>query len=216
MLTIDPRAAEKVQPQLLSGETIQWAAMPNPNKIFHSDDWSAIPFSLFWGGFAIFWEMGVLGHWGNATRRSDPDTFMVLWGVPFVVIGQYLIWGRFIHDGWLKRRTYYAVSNRRVLLVQQAWKRTGQFVYLEAIPFVTVEGNNTGTLWLGEKLPVTGGRGTRKRSLSRFDIDQGVPVLADIDDVDSVHRLIDELRARAAKETRNSSSSLLTYREVDR
>ena len=30
MLTIDPRAAERIQPELLSGEIIHWAAMPNP------------------------------------------------------------------------------------------------------------------------------------------------------------------------------------------
>ncbi len=35
--------------------------MPNPNKIFHSADWFMIPFSLLWGGFAVFWEARVLG-----------------------------------------------------------------------------------------------------------------------------------------------------------
>jgi hypothetical protein len=41
---------------------------------------------------------------------------MVLWGVPFVVIGQYMIWGRFLYDAWLKPRTYYGITNRRVLM----------------------------------------------------------------------------------------------------
>jgi hypothetical protein len=36
---IDPRAAQKVQPELMSGESIYWAGMPNPSVIFHSDDW---------------------------------------------------------------------------------------------------------------------------------------------------------------------------------
>jgi hypothetical protein len=42
---------------------------------------------------------------------------MVLWGVPFVVIGQYMIWGRFLYDAWLKPRTYYGITNRRVLIL---------------------------------------------------------------------------------------------------
>jgi hypothetical protein len=82
MLTIDPRAAEKIQPELLFGETIHWAAMPNPNKIFHSEDWTAIPFSLLWGGFAFFWEAGALGYWGNSTRAHAAPDFFVLWGSP--------------------------------------------------------------------------------------------------------------------------------------
>jgi hypothetical protein len=46
MPDIDPVAALKLQPELLSGESLFWAAIPNPRKIFHSDDWALIPFSL--------------------------------------------------------------------------------------------------------------------------------------------------------------------------
>lgn len=212
MITIDPRAAEKVQSQLLSGETIHWAAMPNPNKIFHSDDLATIPFSLLWGGFAIFWEAGVLGYWGNNTRSHSAPFFFVLWGIPFVVIGQYMIWGRFVYDAWLKRHTYYAVTNLRVLLVQETWKRTTQLIFLEAIPDITREGEDTGTMWLGEKLPLFGSRGSAKRSMSRFEISQRVPVLADIDNVDSVYRLILELREKARKQSSQFDSGPLSYR----
>ena len=44
----------------------------------------------------------------------------MLWGIPFVVAGQYLIWGRFFYDAWLKRRTYYALT---VIVVQNGWSR---------------------------------------------------------------------------------------------
>ena len=212
MITIDPRAAEKIQNELLSGETLYWAGMPNPNKIFHSDDWTSIPFSLLWGGFAIFWEGGVIGYWVNTSRAHPAPFFFVLWGIPFVLIGQYMIWGRFVYDAWLKRRTYYAVSNRRVLLVQESWKRKTQLIFLEAIPEIVREGESTGTLWLGAKLPLLGSRSTPKRSPSRFDIGQRVPVLADIDEVDPVYRLILELREKARKESPELASGPLNYR----
>ena len=51
---IDPEASLKIQSELLSGESLAWAGRPNPSVIFHSDDWYMIPFSLLWGGFAIF------------------------------------------------------------------------------------------------------------------------------------------------------------------
>jgi hypothetical protein len=38
MPNIDAIPALKLQPKLLSGESIYWAGMPNPGKIFHSDE----------------------------------------------------------------------------------------------------------------------------------------------------------------------------------
>ena len=198
--TIEPRAAAKIQPELMSGETLQWAAMPNPGVVFHSDDWSVVPFSILWGGFAIFWESGVLGYWGNGTKNHSAPWFFELWGIPFVIAGQYFIWGRFLTDAWLKRRTYYAATDRRVLILQEGWKRKTRSCYLESIPEIAREGQNRGTLWLGQKLPIWGRRREAKQSMSRFDVDSSVPVLADIDDLDVVYRMIMDLREQARKE----------------
>ncbi len=46
----------------------------------------------------------------------------VLWGIPFVLAGQYLIWGRFVYQRWLKERRYYALTNRRALIVQYGFR----------------------------------------------------------------------------------------------
>ena len=214
MPILEPEIAAKFQPELASGENLLWTGKPDPSVIFHSEDWLMVPFSLLWGGFAIFWEASVLGYvdFNSKPARHGPLLFG-LWGIPFVLLGQYIIWGRFVCDAWLKRRTYYAVTNRRVILVQQTWKRKIQFIFFEAIPSVTTEGNDPGTLWLGEKLPLMGGRKTPTRGWSRFYIDQRVPVLADIDNLHSVYRLILELREKARKESSPSVSGPLTYRD---
>lgn len=217
MTTIDSRAAMKVQPEMISGESVYWAGMPNPKVIFHSDDWALVPFSLLWGGFAIFWESGALGYWGTTSRGGTPSWFMVLWGIPFIVVGQYMIWGRFLNDAWLKKRTYYAVTNRRVLILQEGWKRKTSWMYLEAIPTIEREGIATGTLWFGQKYPVIVGRGSKRksRSMSRFAVGD-VPLFADIDDVDGVQRLVQELREKARRESNSANSSVpgpLSYPE---
>ena len=199
MISIDPQAATKLQSELLSDERVYWAGRPNPSVIFHSDDWSAIPFTLVWTGFFVFWEAQALGIWHSTAKPSPPNTFIVLWGIPFLLIGQYMVWGRFFVDAWLKRHTFYAVTNRRVLILQEGWKRKTQFSFLESIPEISREGDDVGTLWLGTKLPILGSRGSAKRSMSRFDISDAVPTLADIDDVDSVYRLILDLREQGRK-----------------
>jgi hypothetical protein len=198
LANINPQAAEKVQSELMSGETIYWAGMPNPSVVFHSDDWAAIPFAVFFVGFSIFWESGVLGFWGNNSRSNGPSLFMALWGIPFILVGQYLLWGRFLVDAWLKRRTYYALTNRRLLILQEGWKRKESSVCLESVPSIGREGTRIGTLWFGPKYPVVAGRGQKTRSWSRFSVGD-VPVLADIDDVESVYRQALDLKEAAGK-----------------
>src|SRR5690348_16079044 len=120
MTTSTPVPIDMFSAELLPGETIQWTGRPNPSVIFHPEDLSMIPFSLMWGGFAIFWLLGASGIWNIWANPPDRTFrwFGVIWGTPFVVVGQYLIWGRFVHDRWKKKRTYYAITNRRALIVE--------------------------------------------------------------------------------------------------
>jgi hypothetical protein len=203
----------KVQTEIISGEKVYWAGMPNPRVIFHSDDWTAIPFTLIWTGFFVFWEADALGIWGRAARAGGSNVFMALRGIPFLIIGNYMVWGRFLMDAWLKRRTYYAVTNRSVLILQEGRTRKTNWTYLETIPTIEREGTMTGTLRFGKKYPVIAGRGERKRSMSRVDVSD-TPVFADIDDVDGVQRLVQELRESARKEsnlTNANDSGPLSY-----
>lgn len=95
---------------------------------------------------------------------------MFLWGIPFLLIGNYMVWGRFFVDAWLKRRTYYALTDRRALIVQQGWKTKIGTTYLESIPSIEFEGDSIGTIWLGPKCPVIAPRGKRTRDMSRFSV----------------------------------------------
>jgi len=204
---IDSRAAQKIQVELLSGENLMWAGMPNPTVIFHSDDWTTIPFTLVWTGFFVFWEAQALRSLGK-TGPGGNDIFVVLWGIPFLVIGNYMVWGRFLMDAWLKRRTYYAVTSRRVLVLQEGWSRKTSFTFLQAIPTIEREGTVSGTLWFGPKYPVVAARGRKTRNMSRFSVED-VTVFADIANVDAVCRLVMDLRGKVDKGS--TSGPALTY-----
>ncbi len=79
--------------------------------IFSKADLYLVPFSLFWGGFAIFWEIGV-------TTSSGAAPIGGLFGIPFVLIGLYLIVGRFFYKRWDRKRTTYAVTDTRALAIR--------------------------------------------------------------------------------------------------
>ena len=48
------------QQDLRSGEEIRWIGQPDASRIFSLADIGIIPFSLLWGGFAVFWEIMAL------------------------------------------------------------------------------------------------------------------------------------------------------------
>jgi len=194
-----------IQPELASGESVLWAGQPNPGVIFHKDDIFAIPFSFLWGGFAIFWEAGVMGYWGSGPRAHSAPVFMMIWGIPFVLIGQYLIWGRFLYAAWLKKRTHYAVTDRRVLVVQEGWKRQMSSAFLDSLPAISREGrsNGPGTLRFTDAASMFTYAGSNRSSRHRQwagwnPVSVGpVPAFADIDEIDQVYRLVSDLREKA-------------------
>ena len=106
----DLSAATAVQPYIQSGEKILWAGRPGQGLRFQSSDKFLVPFSLLWGGFAMFWESMVIAQGG--------PFFMKLWGVPFVLVGIYLIGGRFFWDSWVRSKQIYAVTNRRLITLR--------------------------------------------------------------------------------------------------
>ena len=187
-----------VQPELNPGETILWAGQPNPRVIFHKQDLTLIPFSLMWGGFAIFWEAGVAGLWGSSgTHSGGPWTLGLIWGIPFVIIGQYLIWGRFVYAAWKKKRTHYAITNRRVIVVQNGRNRQVASAYIDALPTLVKEEreNGIGSLYFMQPGTVTfsGRRGSNAWNSMAIG---AVPTFMDIDDVDSVYRLVSDLKEK--------------------
>lgn len=94
MREINLSATQIIQSEMLPRETVLWAGMPTPGVVLHSDDWALIPFSLLWTGFFVFWEGMALGWW--ASRNADRNTFMVLWGIPFLIMGNYIVWADFL------------------------------------------------------------------------------------------------------------------------
>jgi hypothetical protein len=197
----NPDSVVAIQPELISGETIEWAGQPNAGVIFHKQDLYLVPFSLLWGGFAIFWEALVSGFWGSGKHSGGPNLFMMLWGVPFVLAGQYLIWGRFVYAAWKRKRTHYAVTNRRVLVIQNGWHRQMAAAYIDALPNLSKESGSrgAGTLRFAQAQPTLSGR----QGWGAWDgMSVGsTPTFVDVDDVDSVYRLVSDLRdkGRAAK-----------------
>src|ERR1043165_109328 len=88
---------QQLIPYLQPGEQLLWTGRPKGGVLFRKSDIFVIPFSILWGGFAIFWEI----------MAASGPFFFWLWGIPFVIVGLYLMIGRFFYDAKKREATVY-------------------------------------------------------------------------------------------------------------
>ena len=122
---------EQVAQALERGERLLCVGVPRQGLMPRAADWFLIPFSLLWGGFAIFWESSVLSI-------PNAPLVMKLWGIPFVLIGLYLIVGRFFVDAKMREKTIYALTGERILIFSGIFRRESKSLTLRNIPEVSV------------------------------------------------------------------------------
>ncbi|WP_204631179.1 PH domain-containing protein [Dyella mobilis] len=128
-------------------ERLLWSGVPRRGVVFRPSDLMTIPFTLLWGGFAVFWEYSVLS--------KDAPFFFGIWGVPFVLIGLYMIVGRFFADAYLRGRTEYGVTSQRVIIVSGLLSREVKSLPLAAMADITLseQSNRTGSIQFGPTPP---------------------------------------------------------------
>jgi len=127
-------------------EELLWSGRPPGGIRVHGSDVFLIPFSLLWAGFACFWEASVV---------SSGISFFALWGIPFVLVGNYLVWGRFLVDAWQRSRTVYGVTSERIIIRSGAIGRSIKSLNLRTLSEISLnEGRHgNGTILFGPSGP---------------------------------------------------------------
>jgi len=115
-----------------------WQGRPSTGLILRPIELFLIPFSLLWGGFALFWNIGV---W---TIGPGGDLPFKLFGVPFLLAGLYLIVGRFWLDAHLRSGFRYVVTDRRILILKEGGSTT-KSVDIKRLPALEFDERSDGT-----------------------------------------------------------------------
>ena len=140
---MDFDSQQKLMPHLTSGERILWADKPKPGLALQGGDIFAIPFSIFWTGFACFWMWGAY--------QSGAPIFFMLFGLPFVAIGMYMLVGRFFFDAYQRARTVYGLTEERIMIVTGSSGQSVKSLNLRTLPDISIstKADGSGTISLG-------------------------------------------------------------------
>jgi hypothetical protein len=188
MFAEKPKRKENVfQGELLDGEEILWMGQGDKWRIFTSQDWFTIPFSLFW--CAIIMPIFLSG-----IRSGN----MIVFLIPHVWVGFYLLFGRFILKFLRKMRAYYAVTNQRILILGSLFGHSLQAFSLSHVPTLEkyVGWGGVGTIMFAATPPKSWWNRRRTpihSSATMESFGQVLPGFYDIHEVDEVYRMIAQM-----------------------
>ncbi|HEX4437891.1 MAG TPA: hypothetical protein VH061_13960 [Solirubrobacteraceae bacterium] len=151
-MQIDADGQARLSRELAPGERLLWSGRPAGNPWLCPQDLVLLPFSVAWTSIAIIFEVAALG-----ARSNHTSVFAVLWGIPFVALGLYLIVGRLFVRRRIRADTLYALTDRRAIVVSRSWRggERASSIWLGSYPPVErrPQRNGTATLWIGPQGP---------------------------------------------------------------
>ncbi|HUX00577.1 MAG: PH domain-containing protein [Phycisphaerae bacterium] len=146
--------APVIEAELSQDEKLLWSGKPRRGIRLRPIDAFLVPFSIVWAGFAVFWETMALSMLWAAGGEDAPSAFRLvfpLFGIPFVLMGLYLLVGRFWLDAARRARTYYGVTSRRVIIVSGILGRKVKSLNLRTITDLSLaeKSDGSGTITFG-------------------------------------------------------------------
>jgi hypothetical protein len=173
--------------RLEAGEQIIWEGRPLRLTYTFRGSPFVFVFSLVWLGFALFWEGSVLSF-------ENAPPFFALWGAMFVLFGLYIAVGRFWVAAREADRTWYLVTDRRVIIRTGAFSPRTIELSLGSLPMPQLDEGQRGigTITFGPISPYTSTFGAGWPGIRA-----GAPAFVAIPDAARVFRLIDRARAVA-------------------
>lgn len=126
----DLQAIAELQGLVGADERILWAGKPAQGIQFHRSDWGFIPFAVLWAAFVVIWEIAVF--------KTGAPSYFALIGIPLILIGIFIVAGRFWWDAKVRAGQRYALTDRHVIIDNACPGRWTKRFELARLPPMTV------------------------------------------------------------------------------
>jgi hypothetical protein len=156
---MDHQAEMLIRNELDSGEKFIWAGRPKQGLLFRGSDIFMIPFSLLWGGFAIVWEIMALAIPND--EAGPVGLIFPIFGIPFVIVGMYMIFGRFVHDSKRRAKTFYGITDQRVIILSGLFSKKVKSLNIKTLTDISMneKSDSSGSISFGQENPWAAGFG---------------------------------------------------------
>lgn len=159
---------------------VDWAALVDPRTAF----------GLFFAGFALFWTV---------TARQMPGTGAVfpVFGLPFLLVGLHMAFGRVIWEAHLRARTHYTLTDRHAFIATSTLgkRRLDRFALDAQTPLV-LEIGPPGSVYFGESAIRHSVSGAGRQGRTRSFTERRRHGFERIADARAVYQLLREATAR--------------------
>jgi len=169
-----------LQNEMLKDEKILWSGQPKQGfSLTGGDILASLIGLIFFLGIGSFMEY---------TAIQSFDMFLMIFSLPFILVGLYLIFGSIIYKNYQKKRTYYAVTNQRVIILINSFNKKVESKLMSQIPVLnkTIKKDGSGTIQFDN---------TGYKSIGGDSYRIEAPSFNNIKDVDTVYRMISDLRS---------------------
>lgn len=122
-------------------ERLLWSAKPKAGIVFRTSDIAMIPFSILWCGFAVFWMF----------IAAKGSILFAMFGIPFVIIGLIMVFGRFFIDAQKRKNTVYGLTQNLIIIKSGVFTQKIKSLNIKTLSDITLseKGDGTGTISLG-------------------------------------------------------------------
>lgn len=210
--TVDRRGEQAIDADVLfrdylePHERILWSRRPGHGAVVRSRDMTLVPLGIV----ATLCSVGLIyaalyGQLGIEIERSLPFERVVKYALCLLALlaSLFVLFGRHVVDDWQRRRTVYALTNERALIL-----RCGRRPVFTSQPIgqflpVTVEGTDRGSIVFGRKLQFFKEVGGNLRPVWTHSLLMGPEhpmVFEDVTGVEEAYRLIREIQTRREAE----------------
>ena len=164
---------------LMTGESILWKGKPLTSHLLSKKDGYMIPFSIAWLCFAIFWESSAI------ITHFFP---FIIFGIPFILFGLYFTIGRFIHKKYIRKKTLYAITEKRIFRHMDS---KTEILSLDNLPPMSIETypDGSGRIRFDQNKQSTS-------DLNSIWLDEGGFIIGPINDINHVIQLIQTSQPR--------------------